>query len=100
MHKNYPVGTKVQHRNRYIFVKCDGEKKWKAEHRWVMEQKVLGRDLEEGERVYHRDGDRENNQPANLVAIKFATTKYVFLKKSRVLYIPKEGAARKIALAA
>jgi hypothetical protein len=38
---------------------------WIMEHRLVMGQ-VLGRPLEKHERVHHRDGNRANNDPANL----------------------------------
>ncbi len=86
---NYPRGTKIQRTNRYVFIKQQTGQ-WKAEHRWVMEQKVLGRDLEEGERVFHRNGIKDENDPGNLVVVKFSTTKFVPLKKSVVLFIPKK----------
>ncbi len=87
MHQ-YPAGSKVQHTTRYVHVKgSDG--KWKAEHRWVAELSIIGRDLEEGERVFHKDGVKDHNDKSNLVVIKFSTAKFVPLKKSVVLYIPK-----------
>lgn len=64
--------------------------KWKAESRFVMADK-LGRDLEANEKVYHLNGDREDNSAKNLVVIKFRTTKYVPLVKRRILWIPKIG---------
>lgn len=48
---------------RYRTVKING--KTKLLHRHVMEQ-VLGRRLLPTEHVHHRDGDRKNNDPANL----------------------------------
>jgi hypothetical protein len=38
------------------------------EHRWVMQQ-VLGRLLSRKEVVHHRDGDKHNNNPCNLVIL-------------------------------
>lgn len=88
----YPVGTKVQHTTRYVHVKgADG--KWKAEHRWIAELQLLDRELEPGEKVFHKDGLKDNNDPGNLVVIRFATSKFVKLKKSVVLFIP-EGHVR------
>jgi hypothetical protein len=86
--RNYPVGSKVQHTTRYVFVK-GSEGKWKSEHRWMAELKLLNRELEEGERVFHKDGVKDNNNPDNLVVIKFSTAKFVPMKKSKVLFIPK-----------
>lgn len=39
-----------------------------AEHRLIMEQQ-LGRPLRSDEHVHHRDGDRLNNEPANLAIL-------------------------------
>jgi len=36
-----------------------------AEHRLVMER-LLGRALQPGENVHHKDGNRQNNTPENL----------------------------------
>ena len=47
---------------------------WKLEHRHVMEQQ-LGRPLFEWERIHHRDGDRTNNDPANLELWKVKSEK-------------------------
>lgn len=44
----------------------DDEGKLVLEHRYVME-KHLGRKLEKEETVVHRDGNRSNNDPSNLV---------------------------------
>lgn len=38
---------------------------WELEHRVVAEE-MLGRSLEAGEVVHHRDRDRQNNDPNNL----------------------------------
>lgn len=39
--------------------------RWMFEHRYVMQQ-VLGRALENYERVHHKNGDRTDNRPENL----------------------------------
>lgn len=43
--------------------KC--EKRWMAQHRYVM-QEHLGRPLQEGENVHHKNGDRTDNRLENL----------------------------------
>lgn len=83
------IGTKVQHRNGYIHVKIrddDGKPKWVAEGRRVWELKYG--ELEEGDRVFHTNGDRTDNRPGNLAKVHFNNVKFIFLKKSRVLYTP------------
>lgn len=86
--RNYPAGSKVQHTTGYVHVKgTDG--KWKSEHRWIAELQILDRELEPGERVFHKDGSRAHNDPGNLVVIRFSTAKFVPLKRSKVLFIPK-----------
>ena len=86
--RNYPTGTKVQHRTGYVHVKGSGGK-WKSEHRWIAELKILSRELEPGEKVFHKDGDRAHNDDDNLVVIKFNTAKFVPLKKARIIFMPK-----------
>lgn len=83
------IGTRVQHRNGYIHVKVegdDGKPTWVAEGRRVWELK--NGDLEEGDRVFHVNGDRTDNRPGNLAKVHFNNVKFVFLKRSRVLYTP------------
>ncbi len=47
----------------YRIVRIDGQEY--KEHRLVMER-VLGRPLSANENVHHKDGDKPNNEPANL----------------------------------
>lgn len=84
---NYPPGSVVQQRNGYIFVKLENGT-WQAEARWVMENKVISRPLKSFERVYHRDGDRTNNERGNLVVLKINQTPFKVFERSRPLFIP------------
>lgn len=86
--RNYPAGSVVQRRNGYILVKIQ-KGKWESQAR-LNAMKMLGRELQAGERVYHKDGNRENNKPANLAVIRFNTVRYVFLKRARPLFIPSK----------
>lgn len=86
----YPVGTKIRYRNGYIKVKIDNPEgdgvKWEAESRrmWAMYRG----ELEEGDRIFHIDGNRENNKISNLALIHFNQTKFSLYKESKVLYMP------------
>ena len=84
--RSYPTGTKVQHRNGYIFVKT-GEGKLMAESRRVWE--LQRGPLQEGDRVFHVDGDRTNNKISNLAKVHYNQTKFVMLKESKILWMPK-----------
>lgn len=86
---SYPMGTRVQHRTGYIFVKVqddEGNLKLMAESRRVWELKQGP--LEPGDRVFHMDGDRTNNDIRNLAKIHFNQTKFMFLKQSKILFMP------------
>jgi len=82
----YPTGTKVQHRNGYIFVKTD-EGRLMAESRRVWE--LQRGELLPGDRVFHIDGDRTNNKISNLAKVHYNQTKFVMLKESKILWMPK-----------
>lgn len=84
--RGYKLGTRVQHRNGYIVVKVEGEHgegKMMAESRRIWE--LTHGELEAGDRVFHIDGDRTNNEPYNLAMVHFNQTKFTFLKTSRQL---------------
>lgn len=80
----YASGTRVQHRNGYIFIKTPEGMKPEARAMW----EATHGDLREGDRVFHLDGDRTNNNIRNLAKIHFNTTKFTMLKESRVLWKP------------
>lgn len=62
-HPNWTGGRSTE-RSGYVRINPpDGERM--LEHRYVMEQQ-LGRPLQPHEHVHHRDGKRDNNDPANL----------------------------------
>lgn len=83
--RKYPAGSIIQQKTGYIFIKTrDG--KWVSEHRYNYQQHI--RPLKEGERVFHKNGDREDNETRNLVAIQFPTTRYALLPRRRIMFIP------------
>ena len=59
-----PLGERRKGKQGYVYVKT--EQGWELEHRMVM-AKTLGRPLKAGEIVHHKDEDRANNDPGNLV---------------------------------
>lgn len=90
MSRGYPVGTEVQEKNGRVKKKvlgADDKSKWEGRNRinWM---KHNGTDLGEGQRVFHIDGDKKNDEPDNLVAITFNGPHYS-LSHSRVLWMPK-----------
>lgn len=83
----YWTGTRIQRRDGYVFLKT--ENGMIAEHRWVAAEKILGRELREGEVVLRRMPKRDDNRPGNLVVVQHSLTKFTLLPKSRVIYLPK-----------
>lgn len=86
---NYIPGTRVQRRDGYVFIKTDAG--LMAEHRWIAQQKIVGRILRKGECVIRRNPVRDDNRPENLVVVQHALTKFALLPKSRVIYVPKRA---------
>ena len=87
----YPVGTIILRTSGYRFIKTSN-KKWEAEHRVIAKDRLLHRDLLDGERVFHRNGKRDENAPSNLVVIRFNLEKFEKLPHSRIIYIPQPRA--------
>jgi hypothetical protein len=85
-----PVGTVIRRRDGKVYVKT--EKGWEAESRLIARLKLIHRDLEEGEKAYHKDctliGTKDYNKPDNIVVLKFNVTKYRLLPSSEILYLP------------
>jgi len=60
-----PIGSRRVTKHGYVQVKVDPSGRWAYEHRWNWEL-ANGRPLTRGEVVHHIDGNRQNNDPANL----------------------------------
>lgn len=85
-----PVGTIIQRRDGKNYVKL--EKGWIAESRLVAQLQLVKRDLEPGEKAYHRDctliGQKGYNNKDNLVVLRFNMTKYRLLPHPEIVYLP------------
>lgn len=85
-----PVGTIIQRRDGKNYVKT--EKGWIAESRFVAQMTLVRRDLEPGEKVYHKDctriGEKGYNDKGNLVIIKMNMTNYRLLPHPEIVYLP------------
>lgn len=82
--KSYPLGTRVQYRSGYIQVKTAEGMVTEARRVW----ELTNGELEEGDRVFHLDGDRTNNRIGNLAKVHFNQVKFKMLKESKVLWMP------------
>jgi len=85
----YDIGTEVQEKSGRVKKKIedlDGAK-WIGRNRfnYMMHHK---RELEENEKVYHVNGDKADDRPENLVAIKFSGVRYE-LRTSKVVWSPR-----------
>lgn len=83
----YIEGTIIQRTNHYRYIKVAGV--LRAEHRVVAEHKILNRELMPNERVFHRDCENvADNNPENLVVIKYRTHKFRPLPQTKIIYVP------------
>lgn len=80
----YIPGTLVQRKDGAHYIKTPKGMKPLARHVW---EEHHAHPLQEGQRVFHVNGNRQDNKPQNLVAIKFNTTRYAF--EWKILYVPK-----------
>ena len=75
-----PLGTKHEHRRGYVWIRT--EYGWELEHRAVMRSK-LRRWLRTDEHVHHKDGNKKNNDAANLEVIEAGPHKSMHMAKER-----------------
>lgn len=83
----YLPGTKIQRRTGHIYVKTHDRGTIKEARYLVMLKE--DRELDKNERVFFKDGNRENVEYSNLAPIHFSEVRFRYLPKSRVIYIPK-----------
>lgn len=86
MRRWYKIGTEVQSKHGNVRKKI-GHSKWTPRARYAY-MRAHKRKLDQFDRVFHIDGDRANDNPKNLVAIRFSGNRYS-LKRSRVIWEPK-----------
>lgn len=86
---NYIPGTKIQRRTGHIYIKTIEMGLIKEARYLVMLRE--NRDLDKNERVFFKDGNRENVEYSNLASIHFSETRFKYLPKSRVIYLPKSA---------
>lgn len=91
----YREGMEIQYRNGVVKVKTkENGIIPKARLVATLSSKVIGggHELEPGERVLHLDmsshGEMGHDDWKNLVVVKWRTTKFKFLKKSRIVFTP------------
>lgn len=87
--RSYLAGTEVQEKSGRVKKKIediDGAK-WIGRNRFNY-MKHHKRELDENEKVYHINGDKADDNPENLVAIKFSGVRYA-LKTSKVVWEPR-----------
>lgn len=82
--RRHREGTRVQYRTGYIYVKTDEGMTSEARRIWELQRG----ELQAGDRVFHMDGDRTNNNIRNLSKVHFNSTKFVMLKQSKILWEP------------
>ena len=82
---NYPPTSEVQRKKGHVYVK-DYDGKWHPRGR-VKAARELGRELEVNERVFHANGKPDDDNPSNLVVIRFTGTEY-YIPHSKPVYIP------------
>lgn len=85
--RRHDVGTWVETKNRYVRVKV-AKDKWEGLGAHLL--KRAGVSINEGDRVFFADGDRENRSVYNLRRIHFNTTPVILLSKSRVIPTPPQ----------
>jgi hypothetical protein len=82
--RRHREGTRVQYRTGYIYVKTEEGMISEARRIWELHRG----ELSPGDRVFHLNGDRTNNNIRNLSKVHFNATKFTMLKESRILWEP------------
>ncbi len=90
MSRWYDDGTEVQQKRGRVLKKIridDDTTKWVGRGRYVY-MKTFKVDLDQDQRVFHIDGDKANDDPKNLVPIRFGGPVYN-LAHAKVVWSPK-----------
>lgn len=93
----YLPGTVIQYRDGHVRIKTEDGLRPLSRVVAATSEKVLGggQELQKGWRVVHLDmstfGTKQHDDPSNLAVIKCRTTKFEFLKSSKILFEPKPG---------
>lgn len=87
----YPLRVRVQRRDGHIYKKYPGIGLVK-EARFIAASNE-GRPLDDNERVFFKDGNRENLEPDNVVPIHFSEVRFKYLPRARVIYMPPKVTA-------
>lgn len=83
---SYPVGTQIEMPSGYVKVKI-ARNKWEGLGAHLL--KEAGEEIEEGHRVFFKDGNRLNRDVNNLTAIFFRSIRFMpVIKRSRPIHIP------------
>lgn len=86
----YPEGARIQWRNGHEYIKT-------MEFGLIKRARLIALqkhgELSKNEKVFFRDGDRTNFDPENIIPIRFSETRFKYLPRSRVIYMPSSKVA-------
>lgn len=85
---NYPQETRIQRRDGHEYIKT-------REYGLIKRARFVALEtygqLLRNEKVFFRDGDRTNFKTENIIPIRFSETRFKYLPKSRVVYMPSKS---------